>query len=480
MTAAIARPGSRLRVPSIDGVWAVIAVLLPAAVTWFGRTMAVDLAYQVRAGNVMLDTRRVLDVDVFTFTVGGETWLNQQWGAQFLIALVHRLGGWGGVLLASGVLVGATALFTYRSCRAVGASSRASCLLTVAGCAVGLEILRSMRPQQFGFLLFAVCLWIVTTRRSHPGRLWLVPVLVAAWANLHGSFPLAFVLLGLAWLTDRGSHPAGARHLLAAGALAVPATLINPYGIDVWGYVLELSTHPVVSGRVSEWGPPSIHTPTGGLFFASLVLVAGFLARRGRQTTWQALVTLGVFTTLSLLAIRGVIWWALAVPVVVAELVRGGRPRADERSPMNLVIAAGLALVVILSMPFGRGIDERSGRPSVLTIAPEHLVAAARSAAPSGSRAFVSQLPASWVEYSAPEFPVAVDSRIELFPEHVWEDYFVVSTGREGWDDVLDRWGVRLLILDEGQAEGLLAVIGARPEWRLVLRNDDGAVYVRA
>jgi hypothetical protein len=73
-----------------------------------------------------------------------------------------------------------------------------------------------------------------------------------------------------------------------------------------------------------------------------------------------------------------------------------------------------------------------------------------------------------------------VDSRIELFPEAIWDDYFVVSTGQEGWTDVLDRWGVTVLILDARQAEGLLAVIDDHPEWRLVDQNDDGAAYVRA
>ena len=144
------RRGDRSLKPSLDGLWAAIAVLLPASVTLFGRTMAIDLAYQVRAGNIMLDTHRVLDVDTFTFTVAGQPWLNQQWGAQVVMALIHRAGGWGGVLLASGVLVGATAFFVYRSCRAVGASARTASLLTVAGCVVGLEILRAMRPQQFG------------------------------------------------------------------------------------------------------------------------------------------------------------------------------------------------------------------------------------------------------------------------------------------------------------------------------------------
>jgi hypothetical protein len=467
-------------VPSIDGLWAAIAVLLPTAVAWLGRTPAIDLAYQVRAGDIMLDSHRVLDVDPFTFTVAGQPWLNQQWGAQVLLALIHDAGGWGAILFASGLLVGTMAFFVYRACRAVGASPRTACLLTVGGCVVALEILRAMRPQQFGCVLFAACLWIVATRRSAGWRVWLVPVLVVVWVNLHGSFPLVFVVLVLAWLRDRVADPPTARRLALVTGLSALATFANPYGARVWGYVAELSTHPVISERVSEWSPPSIRTPTGALFVASLLIVAVFLARRGTKTPWLALLGLGVFAALSFLALRGVVWWALGAPVILAEIVHDGeRRRTGDRSPLNVAFGAALVLLLLLALPIGRGLDPDSGGPAVLTVAPERLVAAARDAAPAGSRAFVSQITASWSEYSAPAFPVALDSRIEIFPEALWQDYLLVSNGGEGWTDLLDQWDVSVLILDHDQAAGLLDVMGAHPEWRLVDQNDDGAVYVR-
>lgn len=467
--------------PSLDGLWAVIAVVLPAVAAMFSKTLAVDLAYQIRAGDIMLDTHRVLDVDTFTYTVFGQRWLNQQWGAQVVMAIVHRAAGWAGIILLSGILVGLTAFFIYRSCRAVGSSPRTAALLTIAGCLVGIEILRSMRPQQFGFMLFAACLWLVTTRRSSPLRLWLIPMVVLVWANLHGSFPLVFVLLGLAWLRDRKEEPARARSVLVVAAVSAVATLVNPYGVHVWNYVFDLSTHPVVSRKVSEWGPPSIHTPTGAMFFISLFAVVLLLARRAAQVPWLTLLTLGIFAALSLLAIRGVIWWALAAPVVVAATLRDGdRARPPTRSPINLVFAVALAVLVATALPFRRGIDPESGGPAVLSLAPERLVSAARESVQPGSHAFVSQLLASWSEYSAPELPVAVDSRIEIFPESVWDDYFVVSSGREGWEEVLDRWDVSVLILEPDQAVGLLQVIVDHPEWRLVQQDRDGFVYVRA
>ena len=80
---------------------------------------------------------------------------------------------------------------------------------------------------------------------------------------------------------------------------------------------------------------------------------------------------------------------------------------------------------------------------------------------------------------AAPELRYAVDSRIELFPEDVWERYFAVSEARTGWEELLAGDDVRGLLLDPDQASGLLDVIGTDPSWRLVLEDEGGAVYVR-
>jgi hypothetical protein len=466
--------------PSIDALWALVAVVLPVAGAFSGRIMAIDLAYQIRAGGIMVDTHQLLDVDTFTYTVRGSPWLNQQWGAQVLLNAIHEAGGWTGVGLARGLIFGLTMFLLYRSCRGAGASPRTSALLCLAGFIVGIEIVPSLRPQAFGFLLFAAALWAVTTRARSPGRIWLVPLLVVPWVNLHGSFPLALVLLGLAWLEDH-RHDAGAWRVLAAGGAASLATLVNPWGVQVWRYVIDLSSHPVVTHRIAEWGPPSFQTITGFAFFVSLLAVGVLLARSAGPIGWAPLALLGVFAVLGMLQIRGVAWWAIVAPVVVAGLLRDdGRPRDPSRSPVNAVLAVVLILLLAITMPMGRGTDPASGGPAVLSYAPEHLIAAARDAVPSGSHAFVSQLHASWSELSAPELLVAVDPRIELFPEAVWEDYYLVSAGRQGWERVLDRWAVRVLVLEPTQAEGLLAVLEENNTgWHGIAADVNGVVYVR-
>jgi len=72
---------------SLDRLWLLIAVALPGLIALLVPLPAVDLAYQVRTGDMILATRAIPTTDTFTFTVFGSAWTDQQWLAQVLLAM---------------------------------------------------------------------------------------------------------------------------------------------------------------------------------------------------------------------------------------------------------------------------------------------------------------------------------------------------------------------------------------------------------
>ena len=74
-----------------------------------------------------------------------------------------------------------------------------------------------------------------------------------------------------------------------------------------------------------------------------------------------------------------------------------------------------------------------------------------------------------------PDIPVAIDSRIELFPAQVWDDYAAVVGGREGWSAILDRWAVTVVVVDD--KDGDLASRLGRSGWTRTYAGEDGAVF---
>jgi hypothetical protein len=482
---------ARRRGLTLPGLWAFVAVFLPVIAALRATLSSIDLAYQIRAGELMLPTHHIVRTDAFTFTALGRPWLDQQWGAQVALAWAYRLGGWPGLALLRGALVGLIFLFVFLACRAAGTAVRTSAWLTIGSFAVTVGGL-SLRPQLLGMALFAVTVWLVFDRQRHPGRLWLVPPMVAVWANLHGSFFLAPVLLGLAWLEDAHERaPRPARPLLIGVVSAVAANL-NPFGIKVWTYAVGIPANREITKFVSEWQPPSVRDFAGAAFFISVAAVIATLALRGRRTPWPSLLSLGVFFAIGLFAVRGIFWWALVAPAILATLLardalEGGRPPervlADERqrskpAAVNLAFVAVLLLLAVLYLPWFRPIDPVVGK-GLLSDAPAGLTSALRREVPAGARVFAAQKWGSWIEFAVPADPVAVDSRIEVPSVETWTKYSRVSVAQQGWQRILDRWSVRAVVASAEQQGQLLPWIRRDPAWRMVYRDHLGAVFVR-
>jgi hypothetical protein len=464
---------------SIDRVWALIAIAIPTAGGLAIRMSTVDLAYHLRLGEQILHGT-FPRVDSFTFSAHGLPWIDQQWAAQALMALAHRPDGWNSLLLMKAALIAVTFVFVFRACRSAGASVRAAAGLTVAGYLVSAQNL-GMRPQLFAAPLFAAVLWISAERREHPARLWLIPLLVVIWCNVHGSFVLGPALVGLDWLEDLRTRSPGARRTFLIGALSVAATVVNPFGWRVWTYTVEIATNPTITRFASEWEPTTIRTFTGVALFLSVAGVVVFFSRRSGPVPWTTLLRLGFFFALALPAIRGALWWGLAAPPALASCL-APRPAAvrDGRrgSPiMNRIMVTAVVLGVALTLPWWR--SSSPGSPALLTEAPDDLVAAAAQFTAPGDHLWVDQVWGSWFEYRLPDRLMFVDSRIELFPQGVWTDYLDAANGREGWQGILDRWQVDVAVLSRQQSGELLERIVHDPGWRRAYSDDDGSVYVR-
>ena len=93
-----------------------------------------------------------------------------------------------------------------------------------------------------------------------------------------------------------------------------------------------------------------------------------------------------------------------------------------------------------------------------------------------GDRLFNPQAWGSWFEFAFPDVPVAIDSRIELFPVAVWDAYQRVIAGVDGWERQLDDWGVTIAVVDAD--EDAFAARLTSAGWRSAYIDDDGQILV--
>jgi hypothetical protein len=467
---------------TLSRLWAFLAVALPVLAALLASLPSVDLAYHLRAGAEILQARALPTVDTWTFTAPGAPWVDQQWGAQVILSGVYQTLGWTGLAVLRAALVGVIFGCLFVIGRHRGLGERRAAWLTLAAFIVAAVTL-ALRPQLFGMALFAVVLLLVVDRREHPRRLWAIPVLVLVWANLHGSFFLGPLVLGLAWLEDLHDRDAGARRVLGVTVVSALAACLTPVGPAVWVYAIGLSTNAQVTQRITEWQPTSLRDVPGILFFTSAMAVVVLIARRGRMTPWPELAWLGVFFVIGVYAVRGVAWWPLAASAAVAgrlltepEPVR--EPRIDPPliRRLNLIVAGVLVLAGVALLPLWRPIDPGLGAPiGVVGTAPPGITGALREQLRPGDHLFNPQPWGSWFEFAFPETRIALDSRIEMFPADVWDGYDVVVHGADGWQDQLARWGVTIIVAAGGDEDDQVARLEAAG-WTVTYHDEDGTV----
>ena len=463
-----------IRRPSLDDVWAAVAVLVPALVSLGTKLVAIDLAYHVRAGEQVLGGS-IPRVDTWTFTIRGAAWVDQQWGAQAILALAHRGGGFATIVVLRAVLTGLAFGLVYLACRARGAGARTASLLTLGGWLVCLQTL-SMRPQLFGVTLFAASLWILAGRRTHPARVWALPVIAVVWANVHGSFALAPMLVLLAMAEDLIDRDPGWRRLALVGGLTALATLVNPFGAGAWAYIWNLSTDPVIRATVTEWAPMSLGTFSEVAFFVSAAAIAVPLVRRRGPAPWGALLWLTH-------VLRPGAPRSPRLGLVGARRARGGVRLASGRDPRGASGGFAPAQPRRDRVPGG-------GHPPVDPVVAWSLGRCAHGRGPHGARRRRSALPGGNAAVRARALGILVRPRLALNAALRGSAYGALPPGRMG-RLLHGAAGRRRLGGDPGPLRGrsggpgsqnlgpLIAAMRTDPGWHLAYEDPDGLLFER-
>jgi len=88
-------------------------VLAAAALLGHFKIIEPDVFWHLRTGQVILETGRLLRVNLFSAIYPDNPWHNLEWLHQVVLAAAYNLGGWGGVAILKSALVTATAAVSF-------------------------------------------------------------------------------------------------------------------------------------------------------------------------------------------------------------------------------------------------------------------------------------------------------------------------------------------------------------------------------
>ena len=234
-------------------IWA--AWLAFAAITLCASRTDPDIWGHVRFGLDLLHTYKLPAVDPYSFTQDRD-WINHEWLSEAAMAGAYDLAGTPGlILLKVAVLCSALSVLILRLRHSTALVAASAAGLAIVGM---LPLAGTIRPQIWSVLGLALLMALLDYNRAPTtARIAAAAVVFAVWANLHGGWITGAAVLVAVTTIRAARTPEQASRWLLLCALALGATLVNPYGIGLWRFlaVTVRTSRP----DISEWLPFSVH-----------------------------------------------------------------------------------------------------------------------------------------------------------------------------------------------------------------------------
>jgi len=355
----------------------------------------------------------------------------------------------------------------------------------------------SPRPQMFTFFFSAVVyylLWLYKWR--HIDRLWLIPVVVLVWGNMHAGFATAFILLAgfiagevagnlFGPRTDTVIGWRGIGRLAVIGLVSAAALVINPFGLDLLKLPLATVNIGVLQDFIQEWASPDFHQRQTWPFIWLLVGALGFSGLSSERLDWTDLALISGTGFMALLAGRNIALFAVVATPVLARHAdvwladHGWRIRLSERATpgmarLNWLLLALIALGVAGKIAYA--LNPAMIREAQVAALPVRAAEHINATRPEGLM-FNSYNWGGYLMFAAPDYPVYVDGRTDLYGDGFLREYLEITLLQGDWRAALEKHDIGWVVIE---ARSLLAnALREEPGWRLDYEDGVAAIFVR-
>jgi hypothetical protein len=485
-----------------------VAAVLPRA-TW--PLIDGDVWWHIRAGEEVLRGGTVPRVDTWSIVGEGRPWTSQDWLANVILAIGENAGPWGQTALS--FLFGAlTVLAFWILWRAIalrrpeiGWASRIVWLsigLALAGPVMG------VRVQVLDLLMATAVIWVLWRYLTDPRPRWLLalPLIAVLWANLHAGWLLLFLLGGAVLvgeavdrLANRRLEGPGALRWSELGRLAIAlvasaaALVVNPNGIDLYGYPFYTVGITALNRYVMEWFPADLNSLFGWLLlgFAVVAVIPALVFGHRRLRTADALILVGLtlmaWQAIRFLLIVGPIGAAVAAvvlsPIISATplgrrispmLQRLARPRTGALGTANRVLIGAL-VVIGLGVAFAR-VNPAAAEREIARGLPAEAVEWMDANDP-GDRIFNRYEWGGYIGQHRPHEPIFMDGRADVYGDELLHMYVSVIGVQGDPQQVFDRYQIDHVVIPPDW--DLAGWLDASAQWERAYEDGTAVIWVR-
>jgi hypothetical protein len=444
--------------------------------TGIGKLTDNSFFWHLRTGEYILD-HGIPHHDVFSYTAPGTKWVAQSWLAEVTYAALYRGFGGTGIRLFVGAIGAGIGILTYRLALRLVRDRMVACGLTAAAL-VGIYTVWSERPLLIGVLFFLVLLWVVEVPDSLVGRHPLIVVPVLMWAKTHGTYQLGFAYLGLhllgRWCDGSPPWQRRERRLVVAAAIGFAVVFANPYGIELVTFPIALLSRGDILSHIVEWKSPDFRQAWGIALGLWIVVFVVALSRGRHRVTRRDLVVTVPMLLLAMWAARNIAIAPLVCLPVAARAFARDEEKPSELSRMMVTVAITLLVLAGLTM----GVQASSEKTFNFSTYPVASMRYLKHHDLLGRHLLTTDAASGYVILAdSPQQKVFIDDRYDMYPRSVIFDYFDLAAGKPGWDKILDKHDVDVIVW--GKDSALAALLDQSSGWQRVHRDATDAVWVR-
>jgi hypothetical protein len=457
-----------------------------------------DVFIHLRDGRYLWEHHFQVSHEPFSYTAENQPFETAEWLFRVCAYLTWRAGGYNLLILIKSLAMTAAVfllgLLAYR---------RWPNLAVVSGL-LALAVLAPMarlfpeRPYVATYLLLPLVLLLLDDfRRSaagplNPGaerRLWLIPVAIVPWANLHPGFMVVFGFLGAhgvrevweAWRIRQAGWRR-VRLLSLVGIAGLFAGCLTPDGIHLYTFTLGMLGSNEFMRYILEWVPPTL---SGEPVFFLLLGLAWLAQVLNLRRAWiEDVLPLLAFSVMALQSYRNI---PLLVIAAVPPLAGNLRDLWSDRFPAWRLAASARRRALIAGsagLALGFGVLLGYGEVFQFGTLPGFYPGAGMTwllRHPFQGRLLTHDIwggYTGWVTHG--KIKIFMDGRLPTFGEKLYADYRKMIWGdAEACLPLLDQYRIEGILVSPKNEMRLFQRLWASKTWQLVYWDDVCLLYLR-
>jgi len=432
-----------------------------------------DTFWHIKLGQEILKSLSLPVAVPFAFTGEGVPWIATEWLSEIVFFILYSVGGFSGLTLLNAIILALCALLIYVSLRTHNCNTILSFIISLLWAVMSRDWFVE-RPHIFSILCMCYYLFCLSRLKS----IFVFPLVMVLWANLHGGFILGPILLGCA-LTEQAyevysGHSrdrSALRKLEWAFILTCAATLFTPYHIRLLPFIIRHSLTARALNITTEFMPVS----HAGYYIALLIaflLIALYLRRKK-----EGLISTCVFGALAISSQRIIPFFLIVSTIVLGDITMRLLKAVPHRieKPLRNIPWLPLLLSILLAIALVPSILSKKGVPS-FGLGRDNLFY------PAGAMEFIQKSGIKGNGYNSMNF--AGELILSWYPEKkVFQGSFFSEKlihKREGksFNEVIKKYQVTHAIL-EARLKYLETGLFPSKEWALVYWDDTALVMAK-